>query len=383
MRECRLLAVGDISLKTRNQADPFSQVKDVLHDKSVLFGNLETALSERGRESEKSVILSVPASMARYLRNAGFDVVNIANNHVMDRGREGFDDTLQALAENKIAFIGGGNSIHNDAGAIVERDGLRLGFLGYSDSGFTDKGTGIFLNRIAIAAIRDDIAVLKKNCASIIVSLHWGIENVRYPSIAQIGIAREIIDCGATVVLGHHPHILQGIERYKHGLIAYSLGNFQFQYDIGQNFGKIRQRTNLTIILAITLTSKGLKSFEPLPVKISEDYSPIAASGSEKENILHFISEVSRPVSENALNARKWFDETAEVYIRDSLFSWKRRTKLYGIEHSFLFLLWLARPFVIRCYITLAMKWLCHKSKALPMPPEPKGMVAGDLKEAS
>jgi len=348
MSEVKLFAVGDISLRTKDGAHPFGAVRDVLRECDVLFGNLETALSRRGRQSEKSVVLNADPSLASHLVEAEFDILSIANNHVMDLGPEGFEDTITALLRNNISFVGAGNRNHARSDTIIETNGLRVGFLAYLEGGYSNGD--VFINRADLSRVRNDIAALRPQCDIIVVSLHWGIENVQYPSPGQINMARGIIDSGAALVIGHHAHVLQGIETYKNGLIAYSLGNFQFDFEIGAN----RERgTNLSAVLSVTLTESGVKSYEIIPIKISECYIPALAEGLEGENIKGHISRVTRPIIENKLNWQSWYREMAERYLADSLRSWKKRIGKYGIMHLLAFLRWLLRPFVIRCYISL------------------------------
>jgi len=227
MNTLKLLAVGDISLQTRNNKNPFAGVKEVFKNKDILFGNLETVLSNLGKEAEKAVVLHNSPDKVKYLVEAGFDVLNLANNHIMDLGAEGFHNTLETLRKEGLSFIGANNKPESSY-IVLEKQGIRLGFLGYWGDGFNLPEERIWINRIALADVIEDIKALKTQCDFVIVSLHWGTENVFYPSPKQVNFARCLIEAGATAILGHHPHVVQGIEQYQDGLIAYSLGNFQF-----------------------------------------------------------------------------------------------------------------------------------------------------------
>jgi len=127
----KLIAVGDICLKTKNNMHPFKNVKQAYKYKDILFGNLETVLSNRGKEVEKAVLLHASPKKVEYLKDAEFDILNVANNHIMDLGLEGFNDTLEVLNRNDLKFVGAGNQKFNHSYAIVERKGIKLGFLGY------------------------------------------------------------------------------------------------------------------------------------------------------------------------------------------------------------------------------------------------------------
>jgi poly-gamma-glutamate synthesis protein (capsule biosynthesis protein) len=174
---------------------------------------------------------------ARIFSTGGVDVVNIANNHTMDFGAEGYGDTKEALTSAGVEFFG------REAVMVKEIRGLQIGFFGLS----TSAGTSLIKQRI------DE---LKRLGARVIVaSFHGGLTDISYaPTPSQISAARAAVDNGALVVVEHHPHVLQGIERYKNGVIAYSLGNFCFggnvnpsdkdtmifQVDISEERGEIK-----------------------------------------------------------------------------------------------------------------------------------------------
>ena len=127
------------------------------------------------------------------------------------------------------------------------------------------------INDLEQHTIIKDILYARSISDIVAVSLHWGTENVFYPSPDQIKLARSFIDAGASLVLGHHPHVVQGVEIYKNGLIAYSLGNFQFEADPRKS---IREETRQSIILSIHLNKNNVESYKMIPVKIDENLSP-------------------------------------------------------------------------------------------------------------
>lgn len=131
-----LMAVGDIFLQSKNGNDPFEKIKRVFKEKDILFGNLETALSNKGKEVEKAVPLHTSPDEVKYLKDTSFDILNLANNHVFDLGIDGFNETLEVLSRNDIQFIGVANQKFNSSYLIVKKRGIKLGFLGYCESGF-------------------------------------------------------------------------------------------------------------------------------------------------------------------------------------------------------------------------------------------------------
>ncbi len=351
MNTVKLLAVGDISLETRDNKHLFEGVKEALWDKDILFGNLEVPLSSHGREAEKAVVLHAVPDKASYLKNVGFDILNIANNHILDLGPEGFHNTLAVFRSEGLGFIGANDDLESGH-LIIERQGTRLGFLGYSESGISLPKSQVWINKIDLANIIRDITSLKSECDFIIVSLHWGIENVFYPSPRQIELAHRIIDAGAIVVLGHHPHVIQGIERYKHGLIAYSLGNFQFS-------SRRNTSTNNSMILCLEFSKEGLKNYQIIPIVIGEDFAPwLVLDNGTKEEMLNFIDEISQPLERGTMSERWWFEQIAWEYLSGNLKSFVIRVNKYGFGHFFQAIAWLISPFCLRCYAAILRRKL-------------------------
>jgi poly-gamma-glutamate synthesis protein (capsule biosynthesis protein) len=153
--------------------------------------------------------------------------------------------------------------------------------------------------------------------------------------------------------LGHHPHLLQGVEKYGHGLIAYSLGNFQFEFDcVGAN-GNSLCGPECSMALSITMDARGIITHDIIPVVISDDFIPAPASGERARILRAFVDAISRPVFEGSITYARWIDEVAPAYISDSLMSWKKRVRAYGFRHLWLWGRWFMSPFVIRCYLSI------------------------------
>ena len=150
MGKLKLIATGDISLQTKNSKHPFENVRDVFQSKdNILFGNLETVLSSHGKEVEKAVVLHVSPDKVSYLKDAGFDILNIANNHILDLGSEGFHNTLAVLRQEGLSFIGASDKPEPTC-VIVEKHEIKFGFIGYSEGGITlpEKRVWISLRRL-------------------------------------------------------------------------------------------------------------------------------------------------------------------------------------------------------------------------------------------
>jgi poly-gamma-glutamate capsule biosynthesis protein CapA/YwtB (metallophosphatase superfamily) len=277
-----LAAVGDIMLartigeqvESQGPEIVFSGVQSVFKTADVLVGNLECTLTEGGDQQPKGYPFAASPETTQALALAGFDVLSLANNHSMDYGREGLIDTINNLAQYGITSVGAGEDLAKAlTPAMLERNGLRMAFLAYVDVPMEENG---FDTRTWIATastpgiawadldqIRSDVIAARQQADIVIVLLHSGYEVGTYiPSISpnQQAEAYAAIDAGATLVIGSHPHILQTIERYRNGLIAYSLGNFAFDGYQGI--------ANASIILRVVLTPEGVESYDYVPVLI-------------------------------------------------------------------------------------------------------------------
>ena len=289
-----LAAVGDINLARsigeRVQAEGpqivFAGVQTSFDAADVLVGNLECAITTVSERQPKSYTFAAPLETAESLALAGFDVIGLANNHAMDYGYAGLEETRATLEGYGIASAGAGaNETEAHSPVIVERNGLRLAFLSFVDvpdesAGFstrtwiaTDTQPGIaWANVTQIAA---DVAAAKTQADVVIVLLHSGYEANDYLPIVSSNLraeAQTAIDAGASLVIGSHPHALLPIVEYNGGLIAYSLGNFVFDGFTGL--------TNATIVLHVTLTPSGVEDYSWTPVMI-ENGLPRPATDTE------------------------------------------------------------------------------------------------------
>src|SRR5262249_40179088 len=187
-------------------------------------------LAREAEKQERNHAYRVKPRLAKAMAKAGINVVTLANNHLLDCGREGVLETLQVLAEAGVAAIGAGTpkpAAH--APAILKTGSLRVGLLGYYWNRRTaarGPWPGSAMDpREDLAA---DIRALKERVDRVVATFHWGVPYVRQPSEADRAKARFAVDCGADIVIGHHPHIVQPFEIYRGHPIFYSVGNFTF-----------------------------------------------------------------------------------------------------------------------------------------------------------
>ena len=279
-----IAAVGDIMLArgvsdaiTIGQPDgPFAYVRDVLRSADLTVGNLECAVTDLGEAGAKSYTFRAPPLAAAGLAAAGFDLVSLANNHSLDFGPEALVDTAERLRAASVEVVGGGrNDEEADRYRVLTAHGVRVAFLGLAevpnDYGY-DRGVwtaapgkpGIaWVDEARMAATVREAA---QAAEVVVVMFHFGIEGASEPSERQRQLSRSAIDAGANLVLGSHPHVLQKIEDYGGGLIAYSLGNFVFDGFEGD--------ANKSGILLVSFAADGSLSWRMEPVSIGWDGLP-------------------------------------------------------------------------------------------------------------
>jgi poly-gamma-glutamate capsule biosynthesis protein CapA/YwtB (metallophosphatase superfamily) len=299
----RIAAVGDIMLArtvgARLESDPtsspFAGVAKILRSADLAIGNLECAVGTGGTAVNKAYTFRAPPLAIGALADAGVDVVSVANNHVLDYGSEVFAETLDLLDRAHVAHAGGGASEEGAHQAtVVVAQGMRVAFLGYvkvmaegkGGAGFDThsweaKGSAPGIAWADPERIAKDVSVAKESADVVVVLLHSGFEASYVPNVWQRLAAHSAIDAGATLVVGAHPHVLQGGERYKNGFIAYSLGNFVFD---GTN--------GYSAILQVTLDREGVKEVEWTPVMLRNGAPQLTDDKTAKwiQNVIRSLS---------------------------------------------------------------------------------------------
>lgn len=279
-----LLFVGDVMLGrgveekivTQGGGDfsfPFQLARASIQKADIAFANLEGPISDKGEEkgSVFSFRMDPPAAMG--LKDAGFDVVSLANNHMGDWGREAFEDTMRRLRRAGVAYAGAGwNAAEAYQAATIEKNGVSIGYLAFSDVGpdwmqAEEAYSGIAL--ASIESVKKLVAKAKERHDIVVASFHFGEEYQKEPSDRQRALARAAIDAGATIVIGHHPHVIQPIEEYHSGVIAYSLGNFVFDQPFSED-------TMEGMMLEVELEGSEIRAIIPNIVKLNGYYQPMA-----------------------------------------------------------------------------------------------------------
>ena len=265
---------------------PLLRIAPVLRDADIAFANLETPLSDQARHSGA---FRTPTAFADGLRWAGVDVVSTANNHALDADGQGLLDTKEALWRAGIGSVGTGANLEDARRPfIVEKKGVRVAFLGYAWSvnggrrGFAlpDYPGAVPLDPFII---KEDIGRVRDEVDYVAVSFHWAIENSQDTHPAARAFAHDIIDAGADLIIGHHPHVPRGVEIYKGKVIFYSLGNFIFGHNHTYWMDNYLGR--------LTLTPEKIKSVEILPIAGRGNHlsQPYVLIGDEADALLEDV----------------------------------------------------------------------------------------------
>lgn len=211
--------------------------KEIINPNNYIIGNLENPISARGTEiKQKNYRFRAKPDTVKILTTGNIKAVSLANNHALDYGPQALLDTVN-ICENAGITCFGHNQTNNDSKyVIVNYKNYKIGLLSYVDINtiptvykdlWQGKNNNIAVNYISDNII-DDVKAVKKECDILIVALHWGIERSKQATNRQVELAHKLIENGVDIITGHHPHSIQGIEKYKNGIICYSLGNFIF-----------------------------------------------------------------------------------------------------------------------------------------------------------
>jgi poly-gamma-glutamate synthesis protein (capsule biosynthesis protein) len=339
-----LAAVGDISLgdhplctgfgthsrlRSLEPDAAFEHVKPYLADADLRFGNLECTLSEYGRRpgDYRSVQMRGHAGYLAGLTAAGFDVLNVANNHSLQHGRTPFRETERLLRGAGIAVCGvGADDYRHAVPAIVTVNGLSVALLGYSlrpRQYFTAAPLYAEGERDHILA---DVRAARQHDA-VIVSLHWGDEFIDDPAPEDVALAHDIMDAGADLIIGHHPHVLRGIERYGRGYIVYSLGNF-----VCDMLWDARMRE--TAIVRCRVSADGVSDLRVVPVRVGDDYRPAPLTGAPaaalERRLAALGARLATPPHASAPDPSAAYRAAADAALRDE----RRKAHRYFLRNA-------------------------------------------------
>lgn len=304
----RISLVGDIALNggyedlvRRGDENKLTAALDpLLGETDIVIGNLEGPLTRHESVGPpwRFGLHGNPA-YASILRAARFNVVTLANNHAMDHGWQGLEETIRHLHANDIKYVGAGQNLNAARQPLhMTVRGVKIAILAYCDVSnlgplyASDDCPGVTPLRPAL--VFEDIVAAKQACDIVILCMHWGQENISTPHPRYRRIGRDLIAAGANIIAGHHPHVLQGVERVDGGVIAYSLGNFTFSDQDwhgtnrdGESFSmpfRLTQANRRSAVWRILIDSDGTIVQEGLvPVFLGRDLLPVADARPERQ----------------------------------------------------------------------------------------------------
>ncbi len=326
-RPVRLLLVGDLGIHREKPETIFSHVQKCFGQADIVIGNSEYPLTDQGNPwpGKREPIRRADPRIARVLRDAGFTAVSLANNHTLDFGAEGMLHTIKVLEESGIACAGAGRNIRDArTPAIVEKNGVRIALLSYTSVFFPGYAAtsarpgvatvgietryrstpwsldtpGVPLEAITIpvpaevSAMTEDIGRARSQSDIVIVSCHWGI-----PIIAghrgilsyQRELGHAAIDAGADLVLGHHPHVLQGIEVYRGRVIVHSSSHFAFDAPI------VHVEPD-SLLVDCEIEDGQLTQVRLRPVLFDEERSPMVVDSQTGRGVIDKLERLSSPL---------------------------------------------------------------------------------------
>ncbi len=271
---------GSFPLELKNNGGDLgyflSDVREIFESDELTIANLEGPLTSRGKRAAKKYAFRGEPDYAEIFSGSSVEAANLANNHSMDYGQEGYDDTVKHLADHCVEAFG------NDIVKVMDVKGIRIGLIG--TNALNAKSRDKFLENLeSLKAMNPDFTV---------ASFHWGVESSSVPNGEQVILAHRAIDNGVDLVIGHHPHVLQGVEKYKDKYIAYSLGNFCF----GGNRGPADKDTAIFRQMFTFENGKLVSAKEPeiIPCLLSSvnhrnNFHPIPAADGDFDRIVNKI----------------------------------------------------------------------------------------------
>jgi poly-gamma-glutamate synthesis protein (capsule biosynthesis protein) len=294
-----IFAVGDIMLSRdvdrviKSKGDynyPFLETAAQSQSADISFANLETSIAPgRSISTDEMTFRSDPETL-QGLKWAGFNIVSLANNHTPDFGQKGLLDTFRYLDDAQIQYVGAGKNYSEAHQAkIIDKNGFKIAFLAYNDSGIvpasykaTENSVGTALagtSKADLKVLDEDIKNAKKTADFVIVSLHFGTEYASSANSKQQNFAHAAIDSGAEMVIGHHPHVVQNAEIYNGKYIFYSLGNFVFdQY--------WSEETKKGMAIKFVIDEQGARDFQFMPIMMEKIAQPKFLEGDSADAVI-------------------------------------------------------------------------------------------------
>jgi poly-gamma-glutamate synthesis protein (capsule biosynthesis protein) len=275
-------------------ADSFRDIRAA----DLAFANLECVVDSEGSPRP----FSIPATSVAAFRDSGFDVLNLANNHVLDRGPAGVDETVRAVEEAGMTALGilrPGEA--TPAPVRTDRNGLRIGWLAAARTNITQSGSGHKILELDAAALETAVRRARADLDVLIVSLHAGYMLVEYPSPELRSLAQSLAAAGADLILMHHPHVLQGVEVTAEGrVICFSLGNFLFDWREGEiSVPIVENLQRQGGVFSFELDRNGVSSALFRPTMLDDDCSVVPPPPQLATEICQRVARLSRELQDD------------------------------------------------------------------------------------
>ncbi len=284
----------------------YGDLLPLIQSADLSIANLEAPLSDSGAPVTKSgAVFKGERKHVRGLAAVPFDVVTLANNHMFDYGLSAFKESLDVLEQNHIKYTGAGMS-EKDAGSplVIEIKGLKIGIVNFSEGeDLTAAAGGPGVMGWNLSAVTRTVRSLKSKVDFILVISHCGIEYIPFPPPYVSDAFKQIVESGADLVIGHHPHVPQGISFHNNIPICYSLGNFVFYQETDLKFRK------LGYMVTVGLKKNSLVSLELIPYKIHPKGLSLL-NGLESEDFFEKFKYISQPLSDP-----KQFEDTWNSFL--------------------------------------------------------------------
>ncbi len=289
-----MLGRGVAAANPGDPAAPLRAMRGFLRGSDLTVGNLESTLSTAGQPQQGDDSFAADPRVLPAMARWGFDALSLANNHTGDYGTAALVRTVAAFRDSGISSFGAGRDLRAAARPVVlERHGIRFGFLGFNAIGETPRAsrarpgalsvrmpprTGP-LNRGDLARVLADVRRLDRRVDVVTVMPHWGTQYTHAVGPLQRRVARRLVDAGADLVIGGHPHWVQGVEHYRGATIAYSLGNFVFDMDF-------MEETMEGVALTATFRGDRLRGVALTPYRLDRRFAPHVVHGAAARAIL-------------------------------------------------------------------------------------------------
>jgi poly-gamma-glutamate capsule biosynthesis protein CapA/YwtB (metallophosphatase superfamily) len=321
-KSIKIAMVGDfdfhaetlVAMRKNGAAYLFENVKEELSNADLRIGNLETALVETAYSvlGPKAYLIS-ELSAIEGIKDAGFDVITLANNHTMDAGKDALVSTLDSLKAKGILVAGAGiNEKAAREAPVFRKDDFSISVHAYSykTGDHVANANHAGCAEALVENILIDLKKAKEKSSISVVSLHMDAEFQELPAPDRIQMCRQLADAGANIVICHHPHVIQGIEIYNGSLIAYSIGNYVTP--ISKYMTDHTDDCHLSFQLEVEISESGINQIRIIPIELDSEGRPQIAVNEVKENIFNMLAERS-----NLIQNHKAVNECYRKMIRE------------------------------------------------------------------